>query len=241
MRRETAQLSLSKMSGNAEAEFKSWFLNWTDFDDLMSGLEAFFQQVDGYIRRNVHIFDNLLKPDRAIAEANEYMLEAGLGFQYESGFLVEVSTKITHAELVVPALHLLSDSTYSTANSEYMSAHSDFRGKDYEGCIQKCGNAFESVLKIIGAKRRWAISQNDPAKKLLDAAYDAGFIPASVQAEFKALRALLESGVPALRNKSGGHGAGTIQRVVPRELAAFQLHQTAAAIIFLVEHDAALP
>jgi hypothetical protein len=62
-----------------------------------------------------------------------------------------------------------------------------------------------------------------------------------LQGEFKSLRALLESAVPTVRNQMGEHGAGTTPRAVPKELAAFQLHQAGAAIVFLIEHDRANP
>jgi hypothetical protein len=56
-----------------------------------------------------------------------------------------------------------------------------------------------------------------------------------MQTEFTGLRTILEGGVGTVRNKAGGHGAGENKREVPRHVAAFQLHQTAAAILLLVE------
>ncbi len=55
------------------------------------------------------------------------------------------------------------------------------------------------------------------------------------------LSGLMESSTPTVRNKQGGHGAGTSPREIPNHLAALQLHQTAAVILFLVEQDAATP
>lgn len=61
------------------------------------------------------------------------------------------------------------------------------------------------------------------------------------QSEFSGLRCVLESGVPTARNKLGGHGQGAQIVTVPGYLAAFVIHQTAAAIVFLVEAHKAKP
>ena len=56
-----------------------------------------------------------------------------------------------------------------------------------------------------------------------------------MQNEFTGLRTILESGTPTVRNKAAGHGAGPNPRNIPRHIAAFQLHQTAAAIVLLIQ------
>jgi hypothetical protein len=40
--------------------------------------------------------------------------------------------------------------------------------------------------------------------------------------------------VPTIRNREGGHGSGEKPNDVPEYLAAYQLHLTASAIIFLI-------
>jgi hypothetical protein len=103
-----------------------------------------------------------------------------------------------------------------------------------------CGKALESVLKVIGASRKWQIKDNDTANKLIQAAVTAEFLPQYLQASVTHLIGLITSSTPTVRNKMGGHGAGTTRRTVPRHLASFQLHQTAAVILFLAEQDAHL-
>jgi hypothetical protein len=66
-------------------------------------------------------------------------------------------------------------------------------------------------------------------------------IPSYLQTEFTSLNKMLVSGVPTIRNKASGHGAGAAPRIVPEYLAAFQLHQTAAAIVFFVAAHKANP
>lgn len=72
------------------------------------------------------------------------------------------------------------------------------------------------------------------AKKLLSVAFDNDLIPSYLQSEFSALRALLESGTPTVRNRSGGHGQGPAVVDVPDYIAAYALHLTGASILLLV-------
>jgi hypothetical protein len=69
----------------------------------------------------------------------------------------------------------------------------------------------------------------------LEIAFSNGLIPLHFQSQFGGLRSILESGIPTVRNKNAGHGAGTTPRTIPKYLAAFQLQQTAATILMLIE------
>ena len=51
---------------------------------------------------------------------------------------------------------------------------------------------------------------------------------------------MMEGGVPAVRNKDGGHGQGAEVREVPPGLAGYALHLTAANIVLLVEAHKAM-
>ena len=128
-----------------------------------------------------------------------------------------------------------------SANNEYRGAHQAFRNGELEDCLADCGKALESVFKVIGRKRGWSFADTDPASKLIQAAVDNGFLAAYSQPALNHLKGLIESATPTVRNKMAAHGAGVQTRVVPRHLAAFQLHQTAAVIFYLVEQDRALP
>jgi hypothetical protein len=171
----------------------------------------------------------------AIDEINGRILEAGVGYQFASGEIIRLDSQFLHSEVVRPLLSHLSDRRFASANHEFLEAHRLYREGDHEKTLIECCKSLESVLKIIGAYKGWVISQNASARSLLEAAFTNGLVPEYLQGEFTALRALLESGVPTVRNRSSGHGAGAIRRVVPRHLAAFQLHQTAAAMLFLVD------
>ena len=90
-------------------------------------------------------------------------------------------------------------------------------------------------MKTIFEKKGWSYEKGASLKKLLAVAFSNGLLPEFLTSEFAGLRQVLENGVGTVRNKIGGHGAGSQKRSVPKEIAAFQLNQTAATIKLLVE------
>jgi hypothetical protein len=213
-------------------EFFGWIQTEQDIERLLDGYELGLQLIDRHIRSKwaTFRFSDVTEPDDAIAEANARFQEAAVGYQYVSGDVVRVDSEYIHKEVILPALALLRDQ-----------AHEAYRHGRLEDCIVSCGKSFESVLKVIGAKRDWPFKETDPASKLIQAAVDDGFLANYSQASLNSLKGLMESSTPTIRNKAGGHGAGQAARDVPSHLAAFQLHQTAAVILVLAEQDAALP
>ena len=167
--------------------------------------------------------------------------EHGVGYQFESGEVIRVDSQFVHAEVVRPALALLSASAFAGAEKEFLNAHEHYRHGRYEEAIAEALKAFESAMKSICTKRKWSFNTTDTAKQLLDACIREGLVPASLQSEFSALRSVLESGVPTIRNKQAGHGAGPVPRTIPAHLAAYALHLTAASIVFLIAAERALP
>lgn len=232
LRKELGTFQLAR-AGNRRDEFVAWFLGTTNIDELLDAVEFGCRIIDTAIRNdNLHFSANA---DKLLSELNARFQEAGVGYQYVSHEIIRVDSQLLHKEVVLPALQLLSDSKFAGANSEFLEAHRQFRAGDYEQCLTECCKAFESVLKVIAKAEGWAVSQTDPVSKLLKSAFDAGLIPPYLQSEFDGLKAVLQAGIPTVRNKTSGHGTGAIPRVVPQHLAAFQLHQTAAAIVFIVE------
>jgi hypothetical protein len=199
-----------------------------------------------FVRTNpdqfVEIFNPSAKPDDVIAEFNYRLLEAAIGYQYVSGEIIRIDSQHIHREVVLPVLQLLSAPRFESANKEYRSAHEAYRHGKPDDCVVGCGRALESVLKVIGRKRSWRFKDTDhTANKLIKAAIDAGFLAAYSQTALNHLSGLIESSTPVVRNNAGAHGAGVNPREIPRHLAAFQLHQTAANILYLAEQDATMP
>jgi hypothetical protein len=171
---------------------------------------------------------------QAIDEINFRFLEHGFGYQYESGHIVRVDSQFVHAEVVKPALILLSDHRYAGAEEEFLKAHRHYRRGDYKECMVECLKAFESTMKAICKIQQWQIKDNDTAKTLIDILLTNNLIPGILQNQINNLKGLLESGVPTLRNKLGGHGQGAVPAYVSPHIAAYALHLTASNIVLLV-------
>ena len=79
--------------------------------------------------------------------------------------------------------------------------------------------ALESTLKVICHRRAWQFdAEKDTASSLIDIVFKEGLIPDYLQSQFGALRSVLESGVPTIRNRAGGHGAGVKEAQVFNEI-----------------------
>lgn len=179
--------------------------------------------------------------EQAVNELNTRFSEHGVGYQISDYQVVRVDSQYVHAEAVKPALHLLKDQRYSGAQEEFLKAHSHFRNGDVKGVLTECLKSLESVMKTICVERQWSFPANGTCGHLIAVCFDNGLVPAYWQSHFSGLRSVLESGVPTARNRSGAHGQGAAPMVVPSQIGAYVLHQTAATIVFLVEAEKALP
>ncbi|UAJ09245.1 STM4504/CBY_0614 family protein [Glacieibacterium megasporae] len=244
LRKEKGLESLHPVyAGNKQLELFAWFRCESDMDSMVDAIEISFWMIDNFVRENEYYFKSVTSslPDNAIAELNARLLEAQVGYQYVGGEILKIDSLLIHKEVVLPVLTLLSDVEFAGAEKEFRGAHKLFREQSYELCLTECCKSFESVLKVIANKRDWPISSNDTAGKLLAAAFANNLVPSYLQSEFSGLRTVLESGISSVRNKDSGHGTGVTPRSIPEHLAAFQLHQTATAILFLVQADKAMP
>jgi len=179
--------------------------------------------------------------DAAIRELNTRFREHGIGYQFEAGQLVRLDATAVHEEIVRPVLRLLSGRRYAGANAEYLTAHEHYRRRRHKESLSESLKAFESVLKVICQKRGWPYQPTDPAKRLIDICFDHQLVPQYMQSQFSALRSLLESGVPTLRNKLAGHGQGAEPQSVPAHVAAYGLQLAASAILFITACEKDLP
>jgi hypothetical protein len=232
MRKELGRRSLIKdYDSYPTHDFYAFILSEPDVDAWLSTIEVvtklFHSEFDRCGRSKVS--------SEYVAELNAWMIEDAFGYQIQNLEVIQISNEYSHSEITLPALNLLSEARFAGANSEFRQAHAEFRAGEYEDCIHDCCNAFESVLKVILDGKGWQYNQTDTAKKLLDVVFANNLIPAHMQNSFAGLRTILESGVPTVRNKTAGHGTGANPRVIPSYIAAFQLHQTAAAILLLSE------
>jgi len=215
-----------------------YFLNQTSHEKCLDIIELTFRIIDTYVRDQEWDFRNASgvsqKPDDAISELNYRLKESGIGYQFESGELIRVDSQYVHSEVVKPVLHLLGkNKKYAGANDEFLSAHEHYRHKRYKECLNDCLKSFESLMKAIHEKHSWSYNQNNTAKKLINSCLTNGLVPEYLQNQFSSVRILLESGIPTVRNKEGGHGQGAQVTSVPEHLASYTLHLTATNLLFL--------
>jgi hypothetical protein len=174
-------------------------------------------------------------PDDAIAELNQRFLEHGIGYAFIDGQLVRKDSEILHAEVVKPALALLSGANFSGPSEEFLSAYEHYRHGRHKEAIQDALKAFESTMKAICDARGWAYDPGATAKPLIELLLANELLPQFLQAHFNALSSVMGAGLPTVRNKLSGHGQGATPVDVPPYFVAYALHLAASNIVMLVE------
>jgi len=188
-------------------------------------------------RRWSDAYDAELLPLEAIEQLNARLLQHGVGYSFidgDSPQLIRKDNEHLHQEAVLPALCLLHEEGFAGADAEYRKAHEHYRHGRYKECLNECLKAFESTLKTICSKRKWARKETDTAKTLIDTCLTNGLLPAFMQSHLGTVKSALESAIPTVRNKLSGHGQGEQPKAVPEFYAEYLLHETAATIVFLV-------
>jgi hypothetical protein len=241
--REYGVFTLKEHERSPFAAIYDYFLNTNDYEQCIDIIELSFKIIDTYVRDREYNFRSAYgvtqTADDAIDELNERFKESGIGYQFQSGELIRIDSQIIHSEVVKPVLHLLgSEKSYKGANSEFLKAHEHYRHKRYKECLVECLKSFESLMKAICAKHSWSYNENDTAKKLIDICISKSLVPSYLQNQLSAIKMLLESGIPTVRNKEGGHGQGTEVTTVPEHLASYSLHLTATNLLFLANCEA---
>lgn len=204
-----------------------------DSDQALDIIELSFKLIDGKVRES-HDYNITQGPDSAIEELNHRFRENGIGFQFEGHQLVKIDSQYIHAEVVRPALSLLQEANFLGPEREFLQAHEHYRAGKNADAITWALKAFESTMKAVCDKRKWPYPNNATAKSLIDVIFSKGLVPQQLTSHFSSLRSLLESGLPTVRNTSGGHGQGKDPVLIPEYLASYALHQAASNIVFLI-------
>lgn len=227
---------------------KAFLLNKnTSIDNLLDLIELTFKSIDTFVREELAKppgsceISVSQQPDESIIELNHRFREHEIGYQFESGQIIRVDSKFIHAEVVVPALGLLSDPNFAGPEQEFRSAHEHYRRQEYKDAIVDSLNSFESTIKAICEVREWEYPKTATAQKLIEVIFAKELIPKYLQTHFSSLKSVLEAGVPTVRNKTSGHGQGATPVDVPEYLAVYVLHLTASNIVMLIEAHKAQP
>jgi hypothetical protein len=229
---------ISEPYENAENKLRK-FLGTCATEQALDVIELSFRYIDILLRNSNdrYALDAKISADQAIEELNERFRWHGVGYQYESGFIIRVDSQFIHSEAVKPTLTLLADATYEGANAEFLNAFEHYRRGDTKECLNECLKAFESTMKAICAKQKWPFKPTDTAKTLIDICLRHKLVPDLIQSHISAFRSVLESGIPTIRNRLGGHGQGPTVTEVPPHYASCMLHLTASTIQFLVQAE----
>jgi HEPN domain-containing protein len=175
-----------------------------------------------------------------INNINQRFRQNGVGFQFENGQIIKIDDQFVHAEIVKPAIGLLtSDPVFATANTEFMTAHSHYRAGENRAAIVAANNAFESTLKAICSKRNWTYPKGARAGDLVKLVRQKGLFPDYLDNTFDSYIAMMKSGLPGVRNEAGGHGDRPDAPKVPDYIAAYAIHLSAAAIVAAIEANRA--
>lgn len=219
----------------------SFLLQTKSNEEVLDGIELTFKYLDGIIKEKYDTYTYYtnvkITPDEAIAELNERFKESGIGYSFEGNEIIRVDSTYVHAEITKPVINLLQNNSFAGANEEYLKAHEHYRHGRNKECLTECLKAFESTMKVICTEKGWVYNHADTAKKLIQICFQYGLVPTFTQNQFTSLQSLLESGIPTIRNRLGGHGQGQTPQAVDDAMTRYGLNLTGTNIIFLIEQS----
>jgi len=237
--REYGVFELDKHFDSDEDSIMNFFLKSNDIEEELDVIDFTFRVINFYIKKDnfySHSTKVKMSPEEALSELNERFKEHDVGYQFE-GEIIRLDSTYIHSEVVIPTIRLLSSDKFQGANDEYMKAHEHYRHGRNKECLAECLKSFESVMKIICKEKEWNYDQNDTSKRLIQVCFDNDLVPSYMQNQFTSLKSLLESGVPTIRNKKGGHGQGQNKTEVEDHLTRYAMNLTGSNIIFLIEQS----
>ncbi|QKJ68189.1 hypothetical protein HQN60_11125 [Deefgea piscis] len=240
--REYGVFELVKNSESNSNSVLNFFLKEGNFERALDVIEICFRFINLHISVDLdYQYETKRKINNidAIDELNSRFKEHGIGYQFESNELIRVDSEFVHSEVVKPVLAILRGDQFKGANEEFLQAHEHYRHGRHKECLVDCLKSFESTMKAICDSRGWEYKASDTAKNLITICFAQGLLPSYLESQFASVRSQLESGVPTVRNKNGGHGQGTEVIAVPEYLVRYTLNLTATSILFLVEANTA--
>jgi hypothetical protein len=166
---------------------------------------------------------------------NERFRRAGFGYRLERGKIVRVDSEFMHQEATLPALTLLSDSRFAGVDQEFRNAHDHLKAGEFKDCAVDALNALESTMKAICDAKGWKYEKGARASDLIRVLKNQGLFPAFAVQSLDQLIATLKSGLPTVRNETGGHGQGAKPVDVPEYVAVYALNLAASKIRLLCE------
>lgn len=226
----------------------SWYMVCQYFESLndirkeLDVIYAVCEQIEECLDPNRNLRSNY-SPQQALSDINKRLQQHGIGYRWQEGEIIKVPSEFTYDQSITPALTLLHQAGFENAHQEFLSAFEHYKKGpvEYEEALTDCLKAIESTIKIIAAARKWTFNQNDTAKPLIALIIKEGLIPLYSESFLAGVRNTLESGIPTLRNKLGGHGKGAEVRIVDEASMHYCINLTAAVILYLAQRHQELP
>ncbi|MED7818958.1 MULTISPECIES: STM4504/CBY_0614 family protein [unclassified Francisella] len=183
-------------------------------------------------------FKNKDQIDNKIIFLNKKFLEYGFGYEFnlDCDSVIRVDNKLTHQEIVKASLHLLTDKRFSSANDEYLKAHDAYKKGNSKEVFINCSSSLESVMKIIIKLNDWEMPRTSTSSLLIDTLIENKFLKPYYSNILNNLKEVV-SITSRIRNKEGGHGAGTEELCNDMSLMTYVINITASTILFLMEHQ----
>lgn len=207
--------------------------DWLDFLELIALGIAIMGDDDHYgARQN---WDVSTTAEKAIDELNYRLRQAGVGYQVEDSHVVRVDSQYVHAEVVKPAIELLSRGGFEGPRQEFLAAHRHYRAGEHREAVGMAANSLESTFKAIFDKKGWEYNKGARISDLVKVGRANGLWPDYLDASFDQLISTLQSGLPKIRDNDASHGQGAIPKHVPAYVAAYALHLAASKIVFITE------
>jgi hypothetical protein len=206
--------------------------------DIVQIVCFYMENLENYLQSQGHYWALAIRGQTAIDEINERFKRHGIGYQYSYGKIVKLDNQLLHSEAVDRTFQLLADPGYANVSEEYQTAHEHFRFGRNADTLSWSLKAFESVMKVVADQNGWAYAAGATAKPLIDLLFANHFFPPFSQTAMTGIRSFLESSIPTIRNKKGGHGSGSVVNQVPDSLAQYMLYITGSTINWIVEIQA---
>ncbi len=224
------------VSIDVQGRFLAYLRNVVRIDEYLSALEiACLTLTLLASERSVgdrHATEN---PLDALDEINARFEQHGVGYQFENGQIIRVDSKLTHKEIIKPALALLTANEFSKANDDFMTAHRHYRDGEFKSCVTAAGRAFESMLKAICETEHWTFEKGARGAELVSTVSTNGLFTHDFDKSFASYIAMMKTGLPTVRNEAGGHGEGISAAAVTVQVARFAINLTATNLLFLGE------
>lgn len=202
---------------------------------VLSAVELVCRRSQGYLDRP----PGDPKSNKIIEQVNDYLRRGATGFAYEptAGEIVRLESQHLHDEVIRPAFLLLQAKDLAGADEEFRKAHEHLRAGRTKEATNEALKTVESVMKTLCQRRNLDYSSVRGAKDLTKILIDNGVVSAQLDSYLSGLKAVLESGLPSLRNKRAGHGQGPEVVEMATHEAGFAVHLAGATVLFLVQAE----